>query len=172
MQRNIAFISILATLTSFGTSLVTPNERSLMNRNHGYRQARTVLPAISMFPNGSLSDLGLTSACETALYQKINCDPNVAALMAGDYLGSFGNATVTSLVCDAGCTASIGQLHNAVLSKCGKTVEMGSGRSYLGIVDKLWNNWNQSCLTDPRNGMNCNGKPMPSLSTERLRHSY
>ncbi|KAL7892932.1 hypothetical protein HDV64DRAFT_272902 [Trichoderma sp. TUCIM 5745] len=33
---------------------------------------------------------------------------------------------------------------------------MGPGLSYLGIVDKLWSNWNQSCLTDPRNGMNCN----------------
>lgn len=165
MQQNIAFISILATLTGFVTSLVTPNERSLMNLNHGYHQARTVLPPISMFPNGSLSGLGLESACETALYQKINCDPNVASLMAGDYLGSFGNATVTSLVCDAGCTTSIGQFHNAVLSKCGKAVEMGPGLSYLGIVDKLWSNWNQSCLTDPRNGMNCNGKPMPSLLT-------
>lgn len=96
--------------------------------------------AISMFPNGSLSDFGLASACEAAeaaLYQKLNCDPNVASLMTDDYPGSFGNATLTSLVCDAGCTTSIGQLHNAVLSKCGKTAEMIPGLSYLGTVDKL-----------------------------------
>ncbi|ODM14595.1 hypothetical protein SI65_09940 [Aspergillus cristatus] len=107
-----------------------------------------------MFPNGSLSGLGLTSACETALYQKVNCDYGLSSLMTDGYVGSFDNATLTALICDAGCKASITQLHDTVSGNCGETAELVPGLPFLGLVDEC--DWNQSCFVDPTTGENCN----------------
>ncbi|RFU27962.1 hypothetical protein B7463_g8377, partial [Scytalidium lignicola] len=110
----------------------------------------------SMFANGSLSGLNLTSAYEAALYQTINCDAATSSLMTNGYVGSFRNSTLTSLVCDTGCGNSIKQLHNSVLANCSQTAAMVPGLPFLGLVDLFWSNWNQSCFVDPVTGDNCN----------------
>ncbi|KAL4756310.1 LysM peptidoglycan-binding domain-containing protein [Aspergillus foveolatus] len=111
---------------------------------------------VTMFPNGSLSSLGLTEACELSLYNSIDCDPGVSALATSSYGGSLNNATLASLVCQATCGTSIAQLHDSVVTSCGTTESLIPGMSFLALVDQVWSNWNQSCLTDPTTGDNCN----------------
>lgn len=132
-------------------------------QRHKQRTVDTTFAGISMFSNGSLSSFGLTSACEQALYQNILCDDAVSSLSTDTYVGSFDNSTLTALVCDAGCEASIAQLHDAVAAGCGTTAGLVPGLPFLGLVDQLWSNWNQSCFTDPTTGENCNGESRPSL---------
>jgi hypothetical protein len=105
-----------------------------------------------------LSSLNLTTACETALNQTITCDAAISSLMTNGYVGSFDNSTVTSNVCQAGCGSTIANLHNSVASGCGQTAGLIPGLPFLGIIDMLWSNWNQSCFNDPTTGQNCNGK--------------
>ncbi|KAJ5720928.1 uncharacterized protein N7483_008862 [Penicillium malachiteum] len=77
-----------------------------------------------MFPNGTLSGLGLSSACENALYQTIDCDDHISSLSIDGYIGSFDNATVTALVCATTCEISIVKLHNLVSTNCGDSAEL------------------------------------------------
>ncbi|KAF7122739.1 hypothetical protein CNMCM5793_000849 [Aspergillus hiratsukae] len=111
---------------------------------------------VTMFPSGSLSSLGLTSACESPLYNSIDCDPGVSALVTSSYGGSLNNATLTSLVCQSTCEASIAQLHDSVAASCGTTAALVPGMPFLALVDQVWSNWNQTCFTDPTTGDNCN----------------
>lgn len=113
---------------------------------------------VSMFDDGSLSYLGLASDCEAALYQKVSCDDAISSLMTNGYVGGFDNSTVAALVCDTGCEASIAKLHHSVLTSCGESAELVPGLSFLGLVDQVWSNWNQSCFVDPSTGENCNGE--------------
>ncbi|KAK3943075.1 hypothetical protein QBC46DRAFT_47298 [Diplogelasinospora grovesii] len=82
----------------------------------------------SIFTNGSLAGKGLTSACEAALYQTIKCDDSARNLLsASGYMGSTGNKTLTSLLCDPGCDASIAYLHNSVAAACATTPQTRIG---------------------------------------------
>ncbi|KAG6365631.1 hypothetical protein INS49_007242 [Diaporthe citri] len=112
----------------------------------------------SMFPNGTLSSLGLDldSACESALYQTVDCDDATSTLMTDGYIGSFDNATLTASVCAAGCGSSLAQLHADVATSCGEAAKLIDGLPFLSLVDMLWSNWNQSCFYDPATGENCN----------------
>ncbi|KAJ6096606.1 hypothetical protein N7486_007352 [Penicillium sp. IBT 16267x] len=111
---------------------------------------------VSMFQNGTLSGLGLSSTCENALYQTIDCDDNISSLGTDQYIGSFDNATITALVCATGCEASIAQLHDSVMTSCGDSAELIPGIPFLTLVDQLWSTWNQTCFVDPTTGENCN----------------
>lgn len=112
-----------------------------------------------MFTEGSLSSLNLTSACEAVLYQTVDCADEAASLMTSGYVGSFENATETTLVCDAGCEASVAQLHDAVATSCvGSSANLIDGMPFVDLVDFFWSNWNQSCFVDPATGTNCNGQ--------------
>lgn len=119
----------------------------------------------SMFTNGTLSGLGLESACESALYQTVDCDAATSTLMTNGYVGSFDNATLAASVCDSGCGSSLAQLRDNVASSCGEAAELIDGLPFLGLVDMLRSNWNQSCFYDPDTGDNCNGE---SLTTPPL----
>lgn len=113
---------------------------------------------ISLFPNGSLSGVGLTSACETALYLEINCPSATLSLMTTSYVGSFNNATTTTEVCAASCGTAIAKLQQNISMSCGPTAGLLPGLPFVGLVDLFWSNWNQSCFNDPSTGNNCNGK--------------
>lgn len=112
----------------------------------------------SMFSDGSLSSPHLALACETALYQTVDCADEAASLMTSGYVGSFENATETTLVCDAGCEASVAQLHDAVAASCvGSSANLLNGMPFVDLADLFWSNWNQTCFVDPDTGTNCNG---------------
>jgi hypothetical protein len=110
-----------------------------------------------MFSNGSLSSLGLITACELSLYGSIDCDPRVSSLATSSYGGSLDNDTLTSLVCRSACGTSIAQLRDSVETSCGSTAALVPGMTFLALVDQVWSNWNASCFTDPTSGDNCNG---------------
>lgn len=120
-------------------------------------------PGVPMFPNGTLSGLGLSSTCEDVLYSTVDCDNNISSLMTGGYIGSFDNTTMTDLVCAASCATSIGGMYESVLTSCGDSAELIPGVSYLALVGQLWSNWNQSCFMDPTTDQNCNGEEICHL---------
>lgn len=120
--------------------------------------SNTTFSGVMMFPNGTLSGLDLSSTCEDALYQTVDCDDNISSLFTDGYIGSFDNVTMTSLVCAASCEASIAMMYDSVSTSCGDSAELIPGMSYLALVNQLWSNWNQSCFVDPTTGENCNGE--------------
>ncbi|KAL4962771.1 uncharacterized protein BDV14DRAFT_202405 [Aspergillus stella-maris] len=109
-----------------------------------------------MFPNVSLSTIGLDPSCKAALYQTVNCADQTASLMTDGYIGSFNNDTITAQVCSAGCEASIAKLHQTIDSTCGSSASLVPGLPFLDMLDLLWGNWNQSCFVNPTTGKNCN----------------
>lgn len=121
-------------------------------------RSKSTFVGFSMFTNGTLSDLGLDldPTCESVLYQTVDCDDATSTLMTNSYIGSFDNATLTASVCAAGCGNSLAQLHADVATSCSETAELIDGLPFLGLVDMLWSNWNQSCFYDPTTGNNCN----------------
>ena len=68
-------------------------------------------PGWTIFPEGSLANIGLNKACEAAMYQSLKCDTSAQALLSDGYQGNIGNATRLSLMCDPGCAASLRYLH-------------------------------------------------------------
>lgn len=113
---------------------------------------------VTMFPNGTLSGMGLSDACENALYGTVKCDDSISSLVTDDYIGSLGNSTTTAMLCAASCESSIAELYDSVSTSCGDSAELTPGISYLSMINELWSNWNQSCFVDPTTGQNCNGK--------------
>lgn len=55
----------------------------------------------------------------------------------GDLYRSFKNSTITVLVCDSGCHASIAKLHNDIDASCGTSAELVPGMPFLELVDML-----------------------------------
>ncbi|RDW90003.1 LysM peptidoglycan-binding domain-containing protein [Aspergillus mulundensis] len=150
-------LALLLSVSSFPAGLAAHS----FSHGRFHVQARTAdavvaSQGVSMFPNGTLSSLGLSSACEDALYQTVDCDSAVSDLITDGYISSSGEAATTALVCAASCEASIAQLHDSVSASCGTSAELIPGMSYLDLVNQLWSNWNQSCFTDPTTGANCN----------------
>lgn len=160
----------------FGAAQAHSISHAWLHTSKHHAHARTVeisdvvFAGVAMFSNGTLSGLGLSSVCENALYQKVDCDDNISSLVTNDYIGSFNNATMTDLVCTVGCEASIAQFHDSVSTSCGDSASIIPGISYLDFIDQVWSNWNQSCFVDPSTGENCNGEALCSahISKEKV----
>jgi hypothetical protein len=163
------FSILVWSITCLFASLAIAGRHDIYHGNHDYLDRRlanttksnsqnVAFSGLSMFDNVLLSGLNLTSTCESALSQTVYCDDNISSLMTSGYVGSFDNSTLTALVCDTGCGTSIAQLNDAVLAGCGETTGVVPGLPFLGLVDLVWSNWNQSCFSDQTTGQNCNGK--------------
>ena len=158
------YLSIILAALSF---FVIGNAHSVSHgrlhgvKKHGSRgiaeSTATLFTGVAMFSNGTLSTQGLSTACENALYQTVDCDDTISSLVTNDYIGSFDNSTTTNSVCSSTCEASIVELYDLVSINCGISAEFVSGVSYLSLINQLWSGWNQSCFTDPESGENCNG---------------
>ncbi|KAL3421768.1 hypothetical protein PVAG01_05924 [Phlyctema vagabunda] len=108
----------------------------------------------SLYTEASVSNLGLSASCQTALTQVVKCEDYVARLEETKYRGALGNETLTNLVCDASCGQSLATWFNSVTLSC-------SGASITEAVPniiggRVWAVWNETCLTDPASGRNCN----------------
>lgn len=114
---------------------------------------------LAMFPQGYLASSGLSTTCETTLYQSVNCPQEASDLMSDGYIDS-DDQSVTDLVCRPVCGSSIGHMRSKVASACGSE-EFVPGMSYVSLVDKFWSSWNQSCFSDPKTGKNCNSMYEP-----------
>ncbi|KAK8859536.1 carbohydrate-binding module family 50 [Apiospora arundinis] len=108
----------------------------------------------ALFAKGSLDTLGLESKCEEALYQLLQCADSAMVLVHQS--DTNGNPSTTASMCTASCSISLVDLHKAVVSSCAQTPDLTPGVPFLGMVDKLWDNWNQTCFADPKTGSNCN----------------
>jgi hypothetical protein len=110
----------------------------------------------AMFPQGSMTNRGLSSSCEATLYQTVRCPEEAANLVApGNTIAD--DAALLESVCHKTCGGSIGHQSSKVALACG-TEEFFSGITYVSLIDQLWSSWNKTCVTDPKTGKNCNGK--------------
>jgi hypothetical protein len=111
-----------------------------------------------LFPNGTHSTANLSRSCVTALNATIACDPYVQQLVATDYYGTLGNATLQDTVCAAGCGTSLGSYHANVARACVNDPQPWHGVPALWAGDVIWATYNRTCLKDPATGKYCVGK--------------
>ncbi|KJR87858.1 LysM domain protein [Sporothrix schenckii 1099-18] len=162
---NLCTKAIVNMVTPLGTAVTVGrlNQNGFLASILGWLEGATTIvgdrfAGWSVFASGSLVGLGLSSACEAALYQTVKCDDSARNLLAADaYLGSTGNKTLTGLVCEAVCEASIAYVRQSVAAACAVTPHLpGTNVPFVSVVDRLWSNWNQTCFVDPTTGTNCN----------------
>ncbi|KAF7180792.1 hypothetical protein CNMCM7691_010083 [Aspergillus felis] len=75
-------------------------------------------PGFSIYTSSGLEDADLPRACKNSLAERIKCDPHLSSMMQLSYHGSLDNDTLTDLVCDASCEASLQQWYNSVERNC------------------------------------------------------
>ncbi|KAL4737902.1 hypothetical protein BDV11DRAFT_145199 [Aspergillus similis] len=91
------------------------------------------------------------------LSTRISTAPCGIVLSTNNYVRSFGNDTLTASVCDAGCTASVVKLNDAVATNYGTAAGLVFVQPYfLAMICQLWSVRNQPCFTDPVTGKICN----------------
>lgn len=112
-------------------------------------------PGWTIFPEGSLANIGLNKACEAAMYQSLKCDTSAQSLLSDGYQGNVGNATRLSLMCDPGCADSLRYLHYSIVSACAETPYLMPGWPLVGVADMVWSHWNETCFKDPTTGLFC-----------------
>jgi hypothetical protein len=85
-------------------------------------------------------------------------------MMELSYHGSLDNDTLTNLVCDASCEASLWQWYNSVERNCaGYMMPGGSPPVVFGVC--MWAGFNEMCSKDKGTGEYCNGIPnIPHVS--------
>jgi len=111
-----------------------------------------------LFPNGTQSTENLSQGCITALGATITCDPYIQHLVATDFYGSLGNATLQSSVCEAACGASLASYHTGVVTACSNDPQPWPGIPAFWAGDVAWAAYNKTCLKDPATGLYCVGK--------------
>ena len=111
-----------------------------------------------LFPNGTQSTVNLSQGCITALNTTITCDPYIQQLVATDYYGSLGNATLQGSVCAAGCGTSLASYHAHVAAACSSEPQPWPGVPAVWAGDVIWATYNRTCLKDPATGQYCVGK--------------
>lgn len=103
----------------------------------------------------------LPQICRTALTEVIKCHPYTIVFQQLKYRGSLGSTNLTKSVCDEGCGTSLKSWFDTVTVAC-DGYQLGlSVPNRLGGV--IWAGWNETCLTDPSNGLYC-GDIMDSFS--------
>lgn len=112
--------------------------------------------------------------CKTALTEVIKCDPHVRRFAELKYRGSLRNATLTDRVCDKGCGRSLKKWFDTVTVACShQSLEKFVPTRVGGII---WAGWNETCLTEPSTGKNCNdvlagftkGQPLTKIPRSEL----
>ncbi|OIW28355.1 pectin lyase-like protein, partial [Coniochaeta ligniaria NRRL 30616] len=141
-------------------TMAAPNQNGYLSSILAWLEGSTAVvgsrfPGWSIFPNGSLADAGLTTACEAAMYQTLKCDVSAKALLSDGYQGNVGNATALSLMCDPDCYDSLRYLHGSIVSACASTPELLPGWPLVGFADMVWAHWNETCFKDPTTGQFC-----------------
>jgi hypothetical protein len=111
-----------------------------------------------LFPNGTQSTVNLSPGCITALNATITCDPYIQQLVATDYYGSLGNATLQDSVCATDCGASLASYDANVVAACSSDPQPWSGVPAVWAGDVIWATYNRTCLKDPATGQYCVGK--------------
>lgn len=153
----------MITPVKVAATLAKPNQNGFLSSVLAWLEGSTKIsgrrfPGWSIFPTGSLAGLGLSSACENALYQTVKCERSTRALLMDTYQGNVRNLTLLTEWCDKGCADSIKFLRNSIATTCAATPHLAPGYPFLGFVDMLWAHWNEMCFTDPASGRFCDGK--------------
>jgi len=144
---------LLSTLFALCLSLVAVRARgvppSLIQRQ--------TTSGFQLAPRGVFSGFGLAPACETLLYQTINCDSFVRNLGQKVYHGSPGDKAFTDTVCSATCATALATARRRISGACASTPEIFQGYPVLSLIDSVTSGWNETCLKDT-DGAYCNTK--------------
>lgn len=111
-----------------------------------------------LFPQSTQSTADLSQACIAALNATITCDPYIQQLVATDYYGSLGNASLQNSVCGAACGTSLASYHAHVVAACSSDPQPWPGVPAIWAGDAVWATYNRTCLKDPATGLYCVGK--------------
>ncbi|CAG8040084.1 unnamed protein product [Penicillium olsonii] len=111
-------------------------------------------PGWSIYTSSTLDELDLPLGCQTALSEKVKCDPYVRQMMPRSYHGSLGNDTLTELVCDDSCGASLRQWVSSVQQTCTGYNISGAPPELFG--GRMWAGYNETCSKDEDTGKYCN----------------
>lgn len=101
------------------------------------------------------SNLKIPDVCKNALIQTITCEDTVSKWTRPAFRGSLGNITLTDLVCDPTCTASLSKFFNSVENACA-TYDI-DGLPPTFFAGYMWQGVNETCLKNT-DGAYCNGK--------------
>ncbi|KXH50735.1 hypothetical protein CSIM01_01584 [Colletotrichum simmondsii] len=118
---------------------------------------RQTATGFQLAAQGTLSGFGLTSACESVLYQTINCDVYVRNLGEKVYHGTPGDKAFTDTVCSATCSTALSTARRRIAGSCASTPELFQGYPVLSLIDSVTSGWNETCLKDT-DGAYCNAK--------------
>lgn len=126
-------------------------------------------PGFSIYTSSGLEDADLPRACKNSLAERIKSDPHLSSMMELSYHGSLDNDTLTDLVCDASCEASLRQWYNSVERNC-VCYMMPGGSPPVVFGARMWAGFNETCSKDKGTGEYCNG--IPNMSPVSLASVY
>ncbi|KAL4864806.1 pectin lyase fold/virulence factor [Aspergillus spectabilis] len=108
-----------------------------------------------LFERGSLDGIELPATCIESLYQTVYCDNTIWEMRDATYHGILGDEVLTDSVCDAGCQRSLAQAHTGIAARCGES-DIIPGLPAISVVERLWWQYNDTCLKDVTTGRYCN----------------
>lgn len=117
----------------------------------------TNFTGFALFEQDSLSENGLSSSCEAAMYQKINCDDIVHTFGYKSYYGTVGNKSTVDSVCADSCMADLLNFRQSINVACSSTPDFAPGIPLVAFIDSIWSGWNETCLLDTATREYCNG---------------
>jgi hypothetical protein len=97
----------------------------------------------------------IPETCKTALSAKIFCDPFMRTFQEPGYRGAVENTTLADSVCDKGCGDSLKSWYSNVMVACNDYNITGHVATLYG--GRIWAGYNETCLTDSKSGLYCNG---------------
>lgn len=119
---------------------------------------RAVFTGFQLAEKQSLSGLGLSAACEQAIYQPLKCDNFTANLGGSTYHGSISDTALVASVCDSTCSTALTTLRASIATACATSPTLFPGFPTLALIDSIRGGWNETCLKDTASGGYCNGQ--------------
>lgn len=113
---------------------------------------------LQLAPQDKYAGMRLAAACETALYQQIDCDTTVSELGANQYHRTVGDQATTDSICSNTCSTGLKTLRKLIEETCHRTPELTPGYPAVALLDSIQTGWNETCQKDKETGEYCNGK--------------
>lgn len=121
------------------------------NQTAGLRE----FDGFSIYSTSTLEPLDLPIGCQSAMTERIKCDPVLNSMMSAKYHGSLNNDTLTESICDATCGQNLQAWYQSVQLNCAGYNISGTPAEMFG--GRIWAAYNETCSKDKSSGKYCNG---------------
>lgn len=122
-----------------------------VNQTVGLRE----FDGFSIYSTSILEPLDLPIGCQSAMTERIKCDPVLNSMMSAKYHGSLNNDTLTESICDATCGQNLQAWYQSVQLNCAGYNISGTPAEMFG--GRIWAAYNETCSKDKSLGKYCNG---------------